>query len=394
MGSQAELKMSREPEAGWRAWRDRIELRPVSWAILVYLASRVLLLAVAVTASRLTHTSLLSELGRWDGTWEVKIASTGYPHRIAHAPSTLGFFPLLPLLIWLLVHAPGPPNSTVVAGVLISTVGGLIATLLILQLTTEWWGPRAGRRATALFCVFPGSIVFSMVYGEGLLVPLAAGCILALERRRWLLAGALAGAGTAVQPDAIVLIAVCAVVAGLEFHERGWRDPATRRSLVAPLLSGLGIGGFAVYLWAWTGTPLASLKAQHYGWGERINPAALLDQGQALWRNISTGHWMHDLGPLAAVVGTGVLAVGLVLLLRRPRTISAPALAWTLGIAVVAVLSQNVPPNPRILITAFPAVLVLARSCSGWRLGCLIGTSTLLLILTSALTYGGHTLTP
>ena len=48
-----------------------------------------------------------------------------------------------------------------------------------------------------IFCLFPGSIVFSMVYAEGLLIPLAAGCILALQRRRWVMAGALAGLATA-----------------------------------------------------------------------------------------------------------------------------------------------------------------------------------------------------
>ena len=39
------------------------------------------------------------------------------------------------------------------------------------------------------------------------------------------------------------------------------------------------------------------------------------------------------------------------------------ALIWTAGISFLAVTTENVPPNPRMLITAFPAVIVLADAC-------------------------------
>lgn len=372
-------------------------LRPWRWTILVYLLSRVLLIAVALTAARIGHISLAAEVGRWDGTWYAQIASTGYPMHVAHVPTTLGFFPLYPLVIWLAVHAPGPPDSVILAGVLISTAGGLVATILIQRLATDWWGEASGRRAALLFCFFPGSIVFSMVYGEGLLIPLAAGCILALQRRRWLLAGILAGLATAVQPDAIALVAVCAVCAFVEVHRCGWHDREARRSLLAPLLSVVGIGAFAVYLWAWTGTPFATLETQHYGWGEKVNPLALAHQGKLLAHELSHAHLAHlriNLAPLAGLLGTVVLLIGLALLLRRPRLVSLEAMTLTLCIAFLAVVSENVPPNPRILITAFPVVLVFAHQFQRRGYAWLFGATTLLLVLTSALTYGGRTLTP
>ena len=96
---------------------------------------------------------------------------------------------------------------------MISTIGGAIATYLVYRLATDWWDRKTGFRAAVLFAVFPGSVVFSMVYSEGLLLPLAAGCLLALGHRRWLVAGILAGFATAVQPVAIVLVAACAAAA-------------------------------------------------------------------------------------------------------------------------------------------------------------------------------------
>jgi hypothetical protein len=367
------------------------------WTILVYLASRALLLAVALLTSAFTDRSLRSTLGAWDGAWYARLASQGYPDHIVHAASTLGFFPLLPLTMRLVAVVPGPLHSFVLAGVLVSCVGGLIATLLVARLATGWWGDASGARAAVLFCFFPGSVVFSMAYGEGLLIPLAAGCILALQQRRWVLAGVLAGIATAVQPDALVLFPVCAVSAALELRRDGPRSREALLSLLAPALSLAGIAVFAAYLWARTGTPFATLKAQRYGWHEKLNPLAIVHQGQDIWHQLTQLHGPHfapNFAPVAALIGVIILLAGLRLLLRRPLSVSVEALVWTAGITLLALISENVAPSPRILITAFPAVIVFADRLEGRRYRWLIVLSTALLVLTSALTYGGHTLTP
>ena len=66
----------------------------------------------------------------------------------------------------------------------------------------------------------------------------------------------------------------------------------------------------------------------------------------------------------------------------------------TLTIGFLALVSENVPPNPRILITAFPVVLVFAHRCRQRGYVWLFGATIALLIVTSGLTYGGRTLTP
>jgi hypothetical protein len=67
---------------------------------------------------------------------------------------------------------------------------------------------------------------------------------------------------------------------------------------------------------------------------------------------------------------------------------------WTLGISFIAVTSEWVPPNPRLLITAFPAVIVLARYFEGRRFQWLLAFNTFLLISMSALTFVNVTLRP
>jgi hypothetical protein len=248
-----------------------------------------------------------------------------------------------------------------------------------------------------IFCLFPGSVVFSMVYGEGLMLPLAAGCILALQKRRWLLAGSLAAFATATEPEALVLVVVCAVSALLELRRRGFTNPAGLTSLLAPALSVLGAAAFAGFLWLWTGSPFASLIAQRDGWSERTDIFALVHLARLTGDQISFSHFDHptiDLNLVVGLVGAVVLIVLLVLVIRNWREMSIEAIVWTLGVSWLAITSEYTPPNPRLMITAFPAVIVLARDVRGKAWVVLLCVNGLLLVGTSALTFVGTTLRP
>ncbi len=396
------------PRGGRWSWRgSRLEATWLAYRfpILVYLSTRLLLIVMAVIESSVRHDPFTHELSNWDGLWYRSVANRGYPPVAYTGQTNLGFLPGYPLLMWplgRLVLALGfagtsPGTAMSVAGIIISGLGGLVATVLVLKLATGWWGESAGRRAVVLFCLFPGSVVFSMVYSEGLAIPLAAGCILALQQRRWLLAGILAGCATSVEPDALVLIVVCAVSALLELRRRGWREKAAWRSLWAPALSVTGIAAFAAFLWAWTGTPLASYHAQHIGWKEKTDPFALVHLTQTLAGQVSFSHFDNppiDMNLVVGFFGAILLIVLLILMVRCWRTISVEAWLWTLGISFLAVTSEYVPPNPRLLFTAFPAILVLARYVKGKGFWLLAATNGVLLLGLSWWTFVGYGLRP
>ena len=213
-----------------RATSRRAARRPLSesarqellWITVLYVGARGLLLLVAYLNGTFGHHNFLHELANWDGLWYRNLANNGYPAHVSYAQTTLGFFPLFPLVMFaveqplLLITNHDAIWCSTVAGVLVSGAGGWVATVYVHRLAEGWWDRDTARRATILFIVFPGSVVFSMVYSEGLLLPLAIGCIYALERRRWVLAGILAGFGTAVQPVGLVLVPVCLLSAVLE----------------------------------------------------------------------------------------------------------------------------------------------------------------------------------
>jgi hypothetical protein len=285
-----------------------------------------------------------------------------------------------------------------VAGLIISGVGGLVATILVGKLAEGWWGESAGRRAVILFCLIPGSVVFSMVYSEGIAIPLAAGCILALQRRRWVLAGILAACATAVAPDAFVLIVVCAVAALFELRRRGLSDRVAWRSLLAPILSVTGVVAMGAFFWAWAGTPLASYDAQYYGWRDKTKPFALIHLTQTFFGQISFSHFDHppiNWNLVVAFFGAILLIVLLVLLARSWRTVSIEALVWTAGISFLAITSEYLPhTNPRFLFTAFPAILVLARYVKGKAFWLLSAANGALLLGLSWWTFVGIVLRP
>jgi hypothetical protein len=391
-------------------WREGMETRfaTVRFALTVYLGTRVLLLVVAIINGALRHVPLTMELANWDGLWYRSIANFGttlggYPHFISHLQTNLGFFPLYPLSmrgLSYLFHWTTPYGrigAITVAGVVISTIGGAVTTVLVQCMATDWWDEGAGRRAVLLFCLFPGSVIFSMVYAEGIAIPLAAGCLYALSKRRWVLAGVLAGINTAVEPEAFVLVAACAVSALLELRRQGWSIRRSARAFWAPFLSVWGGIGFGAFLWAWTGSPYASFIAQHDGWHEKTSPLALWHDATTLAGQISFSDLTEpkvNLNLVVGLIGAVLLIVMLVMLLRQWRVVPIGAVIWTLGIAFLTLTSWNIAPNPRLLITAFPALMALAYYLKGRWFTVVLWINGFLLAGLSALTFVGLTLRP
>jgi hypothetical protein len=382
----------------WHADRWRAALLRMRMPLAVYGASRVLYLLIALADTAIHKWSFAAEISNWDGVWYTALAGHGYPAQATHLQTTLGFFPLYPMVTWVVSH--GLSVSLITGGLIVSLIGGLVSTVLVQRLAAVWWGEAASRRAVLFFCLFPGSIVFSMVYSEGLMLPLVIGCLLALERRRWVLAGLLAAGATAVGPVALAIIPACAVAAWRELSRHGWQDREARRSLLAPLLAPGGVGLFAVYLWIHTGTPFASYEAQHFGWSEKTTPLAIYTQAKHLIHQTLHAPSLHhpgiNLNYASGVLGA-IFLIAALYLIARPRgrpNISPAAIALTLWTSFLILTSSNTPPNPRMLLCAFPALMVVAYRLRAKAYAWLIGVSTVLLIAMSTVTFVGSGLRP
>jgi hypothetical protein len=389
--------------------------RELLWITVVYLAARAAVLIAAVLLDALGHHNLQGELMHWDGLWYRDVADNGYPRHLAHPlthQNNLGFFPLYPVTIWIGQHVLGVLGfdhqvwRASVAAVLISGVGGWVATVYVHKLAEGWWDRPTARRATALFVLFPGAVVFSMGYSEGLLLPLTAICIWALERRRWVLAGTMAAFGTAVQPVGLALAAVCGLCALRELWTGGLRTGhlgralrarGFRMSVLTTAMSGIGALCFMGFLWVWTGNPLANYITQHHAWSEKTDPFALVHLVTREVPRFDPNHFNHpwiDLNDVAGFLGAILMAYELWLLWRYRRELSLPAISWTLIITFLAFTSEYVPPNPRMQLTAFPMLVLLARRVRSQRFAPILFINAFLLVGMGLLTFYQHVLRP
>ena len=324
-------------------------LRPVG----VYAASRVVCLAaagIAVVAARRSFTSLFLP---WDSGWYVTTAMTGYPHSVpmvdGHAAAShIAFFPVLPLLTRGLYHLTG--LSPLRAGLVVTFVFGALTAVLLWYLARRLFGPEVADRTVALFCFFPGSFVFSLVYAEPVMLALAIGCLIALLDRRWVVAGVLAALATATRPNAVVLVACCAFEAGRAIlQRRDWR------SLVAPVLAPLGIIVFFVFLRVRTGSWTAWFRVEEGGWGERIQPTALLHYAHIFLRQ-GFREWNYPVPLFGALL---IVILG-VLLLRLGSRVPPVLLVYTACIVALTLASKTLGARPRFVLTAFPLFFGLA----------------------------------
>ncbi len=326
--------------------------------IAIYAASRAGVLLVFGAAAYATHTTFAHALLNWDSQWYMSIARVGYPHAVPPgsgnaAQSNLGFFPLLPLLIRAMAELTGA--SYAVAGLLVTSLFGLVGSVVVWQMLAETDGVARADRATAFVYLAPGAFVLSMVYTEAVVITLVAATLLLLRRRRWVLAGLIAGLATAADPLAVAVVVPCAWASFMAiWRKRDWR------ALWAPALSPWGVVAFFSFLWAWTGSPLAWFVAQRRGWQQGTFGTAI---PQEIW-NVATQGFsnVNDTVKLFSLV----FAALMVLLFFRCRPDSTVA-AYVLAVLAMAALSPVAGFSPRVILRAFPLFSVVgARLGKGW----------------------------
>ncbi len=325
--------------------------------VVIYLCSRLLVWFAFLVAEVFSHRDLAQEIIRWDSRWFVLAAGHGWPAhqpypQWPHAQSTVAFFPLFPLSIRGVSAATG--LSLLTAGTLISLLTGLTAMVAIWALARELYQPRVADRATLAVAIFPGSFVLSMIYAEGFALTFVAVGMLALLRRRWVLAGVVGALATATSPLALAFVvsALWCAVAAIR-RDRDWR------SLLAPVLAPLGFVAYMLALWRVTGNLTAWTDTERRGWHSSLSAAYPF---RVLWHFVK---WPWTSNVTNDILFVGLLvAVALVVLAVKVR-LRAPLFLYGLVVVVLATASVPVGLRPRFLFLAFPLVMVIGIGLKG-----------------------------
>ncbi|MDN5563233.1 MAG: hypothetical protein L0G49_05575 [Luteococcus sp.] len=221
--------------------------RDAWWVARAWLASRGLLLGVALLVMITQHRSGHDLLSAWDVAHFEAIATQGYANPIDRA-----FFPGLPLLLRG-AHTVGIPMG--LAGVGIAGICSALAAWALLRL--------GGPVAASLWLFAPTTVFTTVAYTEA---PFCAAAFWAWERarsRHWGQAALLTGLACSFRVSGFFLIGALGLYALLQ---RG--TPVTRRVLHATLmaLAALVLFGYVAWLHHLTGSWNAWFEAQQSGW--------------------------------------------------------------------------------------------------------------------------------
>jgi hypothetical protein len=196
---------------------------------------------------------VFSPLARWDATWYLEIADSGYEGARARS----AFFPLYPLAVRAVGElGGGSRGARLVAAYLVSLAAFLAALVLLYRLVSLELGRPLAGPAVLLLSLFPASLYFGAPYSESLFLLVSVGAFYAARTGRWAVAGAC-GAAAAATRSAGILLLVPLVVLYLQSHGR-----TLRRDAAWLLLVPLGLAAYAGYLQLATGEGLAFLDVQ------------------------------------------------------------------------------------------------------------------------------------
>lgn len=341
---------------------------------------------------------------RWDTGFYISIVEEGYKLEDVRFPST-PFFPLLPLLMRAVVAVGSFLRldmlaDAAVAGLLVSHLALMGASLLFYRWVWEGWGQATADRAVWYLLIFPTSFFGSAIYTESLFLLTTIGALYAARHQRW---GVAALFGIAATLTRLVGVIVAPMLFVEWLSQRRAAAGATGESApaAAPLWRQAG-------LWAALVTPAGALSYMAYLWRTFGDPVAFVT-GSAAWGRIAQtpgetlarllqpptegwwAAWQAGRVPLNDWLDLGLvlffLFLGFVLLYQH---------RWSEGIFVwlgvmIPFSSGLLMSQRRYMWVLFPAFVLLARwGARPWVDRTITALSLALLALMTALFANGY----
>jgi Mannosyltransferase (PIG-V) len=327
---------------------------------------------------------LVAPAARWDSTWYLGIAHSGYQHAAESV-----FFPLYPGLV-ALGSAPLGSASAVFVGILVSSACALAALFLLQRLVELDFGAEAARNTVWIVAWLPVALFLSAVYTESLFLLLAVGSLYAGRLGRWWLGALLGCLAAATRNSGVLLVAPLALL--YLYGPREDREPdrpasglRPRYRLRADLLwiaaVPIGLLAYLVYLKLSLGHLLAPFD-QQYRWHRSFVPlggvpAGIWEGAKALVATIPGGasligsHLNAD-SIARRIVELAFLVLGAILLRLSWKRLPMPYTAFAgLGFLLAVSAPSTVEPLrslPRFTLVLFPLWIALGLWATERRL--------------------------
>ena len=384
-------------------WWARVRAARWVWvSLLVFAGTRLGVLLVAYLAAGLFADSpfvppyhlrgaanvLVDVFGsRWDTGFYVSIAEEGYRYSGVPLPS-VAFFPMFPLLMRAVAALVG---DAVLAGIIISNVALLLATMLLYRLAAESWGSGVAERTIWYFLIFPTAFFGMAVYSESLFLLAAIGALYFARRGYWEVAALLGVVAALTRFPGLIVAPMLLAEWWMQRQERPAETRPPRLALLAAAAVPLGTLAYAAYLERAFGDPLAFVHGAA-AWARQpqsplVTIAGLLQTPEGGWWSALLAGQIHPDNWLDLSFVLAFLVLGVALLAQRRWS---EGLFVTLGTAV-ALSSGLLMSQRRYVWVLFPAFILLAQwGGRVWVDRLITAVSLLLLGLFTALFANGY----
>ncbi len=304
-----------------------------------------------VAAKRSFNGNLDGPILGWDAHHYLQLAASGYPVVAPRVDGQLTysngvFGPLFPWLIRL-VHESSLP--LVDAAVVVSVVGGLVATMCLWGLAASITDEATGLSSAMIFLAFPGmAVVWGMLYSECVGLALAIASLLLMLQRRWVAAGILGALAVLTSPLALALVVPALARALVELRRR-----QVSQAWLSVAIIPTGFLLFAGWLAIRYHDALFWWHLQRQGWGTYVDFGSSFVHLLSHWSKIGGQGpaWMEWIA--LVVVAGGVVAL---VLAKLPLELN----AYCAAILTVLVVTNNLGFKPRLLTWAFPMAIAAA----------------------------------
>jgi hypothetical protein len=178
---------------------------------------------------------------------------------------TFAFFPLLPMLLWVLRQVT---NDSMLWGAALCNLFFFLALVLLYRLTMAFgYSDTIARRTIFYVAAFPVSYFFSAPFTESLFVFLTVASFYAAKRERWWLAGTIGMFASSARLTGVLLLPALLVLSW-----QMYRSVQIRKTLGLFLIP-VGLFAYMFYSWRLSGDALAFLHASA-AWGRK--PSAFI----------------------------------------------------------------------------------------------------------------------
>jgi Gpi18-like mannosyltransferase len=237
----------------------------IGFPVLMWLISRLVILIVVFAIMPIFATASNTEINKygwwdvlfaWDSIWYYQIATSGYTYGLDVTKTQYGvaFFPLYPLLIWVLMQVG---VQTTIAGLLINNLAFLAALIVLYVWVEELYGKKTAYWATAAMAWCPYSLYGTVMYTEGLFFLFSISALRAFDKKEYFWAGFWGALSSATRITGITLLPT--------FFLSAWKERRSIAAYIASFAVPIGIVLYSLYCLFKFGDATAFLNAQR-GW--------------------------------------------------------------------------------------------------------------------------------